>query len=59
MKYSESDVEEFLTICEELKMQAWGYELSFESGFHADVFHRLDDAIRKLKGEFYDCTRID
>ena len=54
MKYSEADVEEFLSVCEELRMEAWGYEHFFDSGFHADVFHKLDDAMRKLRGEFDD-----
>ena len=51
MKYSETDIEEFLEVCEELRMEAYGYDHLFESTFHRDVFYRLDEAMRKLKGE--------
>lgn len=51
MKYSEADIEEFLEVCEELRMEAWGYDRLFDSTFHRDVFYKLDEAMRKLRGE--------
>ena len=43
---SEARVKELTEACEQLRMDAWGYDYRFESGFHAHVFETLDYLIQ-------------
>lgn len=42
---------------EELKLEAWGYEHTFESSFHAEVFYKLEEIIEDMKEQNHDIPK--
>jgi len=42
-------IEEVIETLDDLRLDAWGYDSSFKSYFHADVYYKLEEAISKLR----------
>lgn len=47
----EAQLAEAKQVLEEIKMEAWGYDNTFETLFHRDVYDKAADTLAKLKDD--------
>lgn len=51
MSNGKSNTDLALEKLEELRVGAWGYDHTFESSFHRDVFYEIEDVMALLRQE--------